>query len=78
MTGALYPARVRNTGIAWALGVGRLGGIGGPWIGGVLLGMGLPPRQVFLVACITAAIATLAVTCLGVVNRRRAEVGALA
>ena len=77
MTGALYPARVRNTGMAWALGIGRLGGIGGPWLGGVLLGMGLPPRQIFLVACITAAIATLAVVCLGIVNRRRALLGTL-
>jgi AAHS family 4-hydroxybenzoate transporter-like MFS transporter len=71
MTGALYPARIRNTGMAWALGIGRLGAIFGPWLGGVLLEFGLPPRQVFLVACVTAAIATLAVVCLGFVNRRR-------
>ena len=37
MTAALYPARVRNTGMGWALGIGRLGGIAGPWLGGVLL-----------------------------------------
>jgi AAHS family 4-hydroxybenzoate transporter-like MFS transporter len=71
MTGALYPARVRNTGMAWALGVGRLGAIFGPWLGGELLRMGIQPRQIFLVACVTAAIATLAVVGLGVVNRRR-------
>jgi AAHS family 4-hydroxybenzoate transporter-like MFS transporter len=74
MTGALYPARIRNTGIAWALGMGRLGAIAGPWLGGVLLAMGLPPREIFLVACITAAIATLAVVSLGIVIRRRAMV----
>lgn len=72
MTGALYPARIRNTGMAWALGIGRLGAIIGPWLGGVLLTMGLPPREIFLVACVTAAIATLAVVYLGVINRRRA------
>jgi AAHS family 4-hydroxybenzoate transporter-like MFS transporter len=77
MTGALYPARIRNTGIAWALGIGRLGAIVGPWLGGVLLSVGLPPRQIFLVACVTAAIATLAVVGLGVVSRRRALVGTL-
>jgi AAHS family 4-hydroxybenzoate transporter-like MFS transporter len=71
MTGALYPARVRNTGMAWALGIGRLGAIIGPWLGGELLRAGLPPREIFLVACITAAIATLAVVGLGAVNRRR-------
>ena len=72
MTGALYPARVRNTGMAWALGVGRLGAIFGPWLGGVLLTAGLPPREIFLVACVTAAIATLAVIALRLVNRRQA------
>ena len=77
MTGALYPARIRNTGMAWALGIGRLGAIFGPWLGGELLTIGLPPRQIFLVACVTAAIATLAVIALGVVNRRRALMGGL-
>jgi MFS transporter, AAHS family, 4-hydroxybenzoate transporter len=72
MTGALYPARIRNTGMAWALGIGRLGAIVGPWLGGVLLTMGLPPRQIFLVACVTAAIATVALICLGFTSRRRA------
>ena len=71
MTGALYPARVRNTGMAWALGIGRLGAIIGPWLGGQLLRAGLPQREIFLVACITAAIATLAVVGLGAINRRR-------
>jgi AAHS family 4-hydroxybenzoate transporter-like MFS transporter len=72
MTGALYPARIRNTGMAWALGVGRLGAIFGPWLGGVLLTAGLPPREIFLVACVTAGIATLAVLALRLVDRRRA------
>ncbi|HEX4369662.1 MAG TPA: MFS transporter [Rhodopila sp.] len=70
MIGALYPARVRNTGMGWALGVGRLGGIGGPWLGGLLLGMGWPPRQIFLFACVTAAIATVSVVLLRVQVRR--------
>jgi AAHS family 4-hydroxybenzoate transporter-like MFS transporter len=64
MTAALYPARVRNPGMGWALGVGRLGGIFGPWLGGVLLGMGWPPRQIFLFACVTAAVATVSVALL--------------
>ena len=61
MTAALYPARVRNTGMGWALGIGRLGGIGGPWLGGLLLGLGWPPRQIFLFACVTASIAAVCV-----------------
>jgi AAHS family 4-hydroxybenzoate transporter-like MFS transporter len=70
MIGALYPARVRNTGMGWALGVGRLGGIGGPWLGGLLLGLGWPPRQIFLFACLTALIATICVVLLRFQVRR--------
>ena len=77
MTGALYPAHIRNTGMAWALGIGRTGAIVGPYLGGLLLGFGLPPRQIFLMACVTAAIATLAVFGLGQVNKRQAAAGAL-
>ena len=71
MTAALYPARVRTTGMGWALGVGRLGGIGGPWLGGVLLVAGWPPRQIFLCACVTALIGTFCVVMLHIMKRRR-------
>jgi AAHS family 4-hydroxybenzoate transporter-like MFS transporter len=70
MTAALYPARVRTTGMGWALGIGRLGGIGGPWLGGVLLTMGWPPRQIFLFACLTALIGTFCVVMLHILVRR--------
>ncbi len=71
MTAALYPARVRTTGMGWALGVGRLGGIGGPWLGGFLLTRGWPPRQIFLCACLTALIGTFCVIMLHIEKRRR-------
>jgi AAHS family 4-hydroxybenzoate transporter-like MFS transporter len=71
MTAALYPARVRTTGMGWALGIGRLGGIGGPWLGGVLLTLGWPPRQIFLCACATALIGTLCVVTLFILVRRK-------
>jgi AAHS family 4-hydroxybenzoate transporter-like MFS transporter len=70
MTAALYPARVRNTGMGWALGIGRLGGIAGPWLGGMLLGLGWPPRAIFLFACVTALMATVAVLTLRAQVRR--------
>ena len=72
LTATLYPARVRNTGMGWALGIGRLGGIGGPWLGGFLLAQGWPPRQIFLVTCLTAGIATVTMIALGVRGRRQA------
>jgi MFS transporter, AAHS family, 4-hydroxybenzoate transporter len=74
MVAALYPARVRTTGMGWALGIGRLGGISGPAIGGVLLGMGWPPRQILLCACVTALVATACTMLLRLrVRRRRPE-----
>src|SRR5262249_30332930 len=58
--GKLSPARMRTTGLGWALGIGRLGGIAAPALGGYLLSMGLPPRQIFLSACLFAVIAAVA------------------
>jgi AAHS family 4-hydroxybenzoate transporter-like MFS transporter len=58
--GKLYPARMRTSGLGWALGVGRLGGIAAPALGGYLLAMGLPPTQVFLSGCLFAVIAAVA------------------
>lgn len=61
LSAARYPARIRNTGVGWALGMGRLGGIFGPGLGGFLLGSGWQPPHILLCACLTAAIAALCV-----------------
>jgi AAHS family 4-hydroxybenzoate transporter-like MFS transporter len=58
--GKLYPARMRTSGLGWALGIGRLGGIAAPVLGGYLLTLGLPPTQIFLSACGFALIAAAA------------------
>ncbi|MGH7116796.1 MAG: MFS transporter [Stellaceae bacterium] len=58
--GALYPARMRTSGIGWALGIGRLGGIAAAPLGGALLAWGLPPKHIFLSACFFAVIAAVA------------------
>ena len=55
--GALYPARMRTSGLGWALGIGRLGGIAAPALGGYLLSQGLAPTHIFLSACLFAVIA---------------------
>jgi MFS transporter, AAHS family, 4-hydroxybenzoate transporter len=62
--GKLYPARMRTSGLGWALGIGRLGGIAAPALGGYLLARGLPPTQIFLSACLFALIAAAAVALL--------------
>src|SRR5215467_6564635 len=58
--GKLYPARMRTSGLGWALGIGRLGGIGAPVLGGYLLSLGIPPTQIFLSACGFAVVAAAA------------------
>src|SRR6516164_7933361 len=58
--GKLYPARMRTSGLGWALGIGRLGGIAAPVLGGYLLAHGLAPTQIFLSACLFALIAAVA------------------
>jgi len=52
---------MRASGLGWALGIGRLGGIAGPALGGYLLALGLRPPMIFLSACgfmLIAAVAT--------------------
>lgn len=58
--GKLYPARMRTSGLGWALGIGRLGGIVAPILGGYLLSLGLPPTRIFLSACGFAIVAAAA------------------
>jgi AAHS family 4-hydroxybenzoate transporter-like MFS transporter len=58
--GKLYPARMRTSGLGWALGIGRLGGIAAPILGGYLLRNGVEPLHIFLSACVFALIAAVA------------------
>jgi AAHS family 4-hydroxybenzoate transporter-like MFS transporter len=45
---SLYHARIRTTGVGWAVGLGRVGGIIGPLIGGVLVGFGFGMIESFI------------------------------
>lgn len=47
---AIYPTAIRSTGIGWALGVGRLGSIVGPVMGGMLIAGGFTIDAVFVCA----------------------------
>ena len=49
-SGLLYPTTFRSKGVGWALAVGRFGAIVGPLLGGQLIKMHLPMRQLFLAA----------------------------
>ncbi|HEY0213523.1 MAG TPA: MFS transporter [Paenirhodobacter sp.] len=41
LAAALYPTEIRSTGIGWAMGIGRIGAVIGPMLGGILIGQGL-------------------------------------
>jgi len=65
-----YPTAIRATGVGWALGVGRIGSIVGPLIGGYLLTQGGGARQVLWMAAIPALIATAAAAVIAVTQKR--------
>jgi MFS transporter, AAHS family, 4-hydroxybenzoate transporter len=60
LAAAFYPTSVRATGIGWALGIGRVGSIIGPLVGGVLLAEKWSTEVVFLTAAGAALCAALA------------------
>ena len=66
-----YPTELRSTGVGWALGVGRIGSIVGPLLGGMLQSMGVVPRVIFFLCAIPAVIAALAAIALGSYSVRK-------
>jgi benzoate transport len=55
----IYPTEFRTTGLGWAIGVGRLGGVIGPALGGVLIGIGLTMAENFMIFSIPVILAGL-------------------
>ena len=53
----MYPTEIKTTGIGWAMGAGRLGGVVGPVVAGLLIGMGFTIGTNFLIFSIPALIA---------------------
>ena len=60
LTSTYYPTAIRSTGLGWALGMGRIGSIVGPILGGLLLTITPETRRVFWAAAIPPLIATAA------------------
>jgi MFS transporter, AAHS family, 4-hydroxybenzoate transporter len=75
LSAVTYPTAVRSTGVGWALGVGRVGAIIGPVVGGMLIAAHIPPRNMFFMIAIPALIAALAMF---ILSRRLRDVEALA
>lgn len=52
LAAAVYPAEMRATGLGWAMGIGRVGALLGPVIGGSAMSAGLPLVVVFGIFCV--------------------------
>ncbi|MDQ0923848.1 AAHS family 4-hydroxybenzoate transporter-like MFS transporter [Pseudarthrobacter sp. W1I19] len=65
----LYPPAMRSTGVGWALGVGRLGGIAGPLLVGTALGQGVAAREVFFAIALVLVLAGTTVFRIGRIHR---------
>ncbi len=67
---SFYPTAYRASGVGWALGIGRIGSIVGPLIGGVLLAQNFPLATIFVIGAVPAGIAVLCWLILGRLERR--------
>ncbi len=56
-----YPTGIRSSGVGWELGVGRIGGMLGPALGGFLLSSQLPIHYNFLAFAIPSILAGIAI-----------------
>jgi AAHS family 4-hydroxybenzoate transporter-like MFS transporter len=51
-----YPTAFRSTGIGWSLGVGRIGSVIGPVLGGVLIKLAWPDSSILLAVAVPALV----------------------
>jgi len=56
-----YPAHIRSTGLGWAFGIGRIGAIIGPLLGGALHAAALPLQVSFLAFAAPGVVGALAI-----------------
>ena len=52
LPGSIYPPAIRSTGTGWAIGVGRLGNIAGPLLGGLFLSLNWTPDHMLRALCV--------------------------
>jgi AAHS family 4-hydroxybenzoate transporter-like MFS transporter len=61
LSATFYPTSMRSTGVGWALGVGRVGSIVGPMLGGVMIGREWSLKQIFFAGAVPALLAAGAI-----------------
>ena len=65
LAASFYPTYIRSTGVGWALGIGRIGSIVGPILGGTMLSRHWPLSTIFLAAAIPSLIGSGAIFLMG-------------
>lgn len=56
VTAEIYPTRLRASSVGWGLGIGRIGAIAGPNIGGLILSLSIPYAGFFVIFAIPLVI----------------------
>jgi MFS transporter, AAHS family, 4-hydroxybenzoate transporter len=59
-SGLIYPTEARSKGVGWALGIGRVGSIVSPVIGGMLIARNMPASELFMWAASPMAVGSIA------------------
>jgi AAHS family 4-hydroxybenzoate transporter-like MFS transporter len=70
-----YSVENRSTGVGFTVGIGRIGAIVGPYVGGALIGMGLDRSSYFPVYATAAIIGAIAIVAAVAGRPRKAEEG---
>ena len=60
----IYPVPMRSTGLGWALGIGRVGSIIGPTIGGLMLATAVDAKSVYVFCTVPALIGAVCIALL--------------
>jgi AAHS family 4-hydroxybenzoate transporter-like MFS transporter len=64
-----YPVALRGTGVGWSMGIGRIGAIAGPLVGGWMIGGPADHHMLFSVLALTSLVAGSMVLVMGRVSR---------
>jgi MFS transporter, AAHS family, 4-hydroxybenzoate transporter len=75
MSATYYPTDLRSTGIGAGLGIGRIGAIIGPVVGGVLMSQHLPSQKLFLVAAVPALVSAITMVGMHWVLKSKTQAG---
>ncbi|HKV74647.1 MAG TPA: MFS transporter [Gemmatimonadales bacterium] len=59
LAASYYPTDLRSTGVGWALGIGRVGAILGPTLGGFLIGLHWSNPRLFATVAVAAAVSAV-------------------